>query len=61
MSQIITRPCQCDFDPDYHRDLNVRRGKQREGARCTNVVSPHDMGWNGSPRYCTACLFGCCP
>lgn len=49
----------CDWDPEYHRDLNVRRGKADQGARCTNPVYADAFG--GDSGICVACLFGCPP
>ena len=51
--------CQCDWDPEYHRDLNVRRNKADQGDRCTNAVDP--SGFGGDTGICTACIFGCAP
>lgn len=48
--------CRCDWDPEYHRELNVRRGKSARGAACTNAV---DLEGFGGPDFCTACIFGC--
>lgn len=50
--------CHCDWDPDYHRDLNVRRKKTDQGSSCTNLA--YSDGFWGS-EICVACLFGCAP
>lgn len=49
--------CECDQDPEYHRDLNKRRGKEDQGAKCTNTVDPESYGQQGG--ICMACVFGC--
>lgn len=49
--------CGCDWDPDFHRDLNARRGKAEAGAACTNVIDPEVYAQQGG--VCLACVFGC--
>lgn len=58
MSETPTT-CQCDWDPDHHRDLNIRRGKPDQGATCTNPVYRDAFG--GDSGICVSCLFGCPP
>lgn len=51
--------CQCDWDPEFHRDLDVRRGKAEQGSTCTNEV--YEDAFGDDSGICTACLFGCAP
>ncbi len=49
----MTDVCTCDFDPEYHLDINIMRDVGHD-ARCRNEPEPN-VG------LCTPCLFGCAP
>jgi hypothetical protein len=51
------RSCGCDWDPEFHRDLNKRRGKADQGERCTNPVYAAEYMQQGG--ICLACIHGC--
>lgn len=53
--------CTCDWDPEFHRDLNARRGHTDAGDRCTNTVDPEGFTAGQTPPICTPCVFGCPP
>lgn len=61
MNAETAQVCECDFDRDFHRALNARRGDS--GDRCRNDAADHMNGWPGgvisSPALCMGCLFGC--
>lgn len=61
--EIAGRPptpakCECDFDKDFHRALNARRGNP--GGGCHNEPADHGSVV-ASPALCMGCLFGCAP
>lgn len=55
---MSTRPCECDWDPEYHRDLNVRRGRPEAGASCTNYPMDEET-YLQQGGICLPCIHGC--
>jgi hypothetical protein len=49
--------CECDYDPDFHRQRNERLGKLDDPV-CHNEPADHgDV--QTSPALCMGCLYGC--
>jgi hypothetical protein len=55
----MDRRCGCTWDPAYHRDLNIKRGKADQGDACTNSIPGDAYMQQGG--VCLACVFGCAP
>lgn len=51
------KECECTQDPEFHRDLNIRRNKPEAGDKCTNTILDEDYRSQGG--ICLGCLFGC--